>query len=81
VYGFSLLAGEAEGVSLEADRGRVGEQGRGARAIFPVAPGDRRELVVHRLGDRSSYSVDVVVEAVVTETWIDGEAEPTISVD
>jgi hypothetical protein len=75
VFGFSLLGGSPDGVTLAAS------DHLGARAIFPVAPGDRRLFVVHRLSDHSSYSVEQQVEAVISETWIDGEEEPTISVD
>lgn len=76
VTGFRLLGGSAEGVTLEA-----AGKGGGAYAIFPVHPGDRRLFVIDQLGDMSSYTVDMETFAVISETWLPGEAEPTITVD
>jgi hypothetical protein len=75
VFGFSLLGGSSEGVELH------GKPKQGAFAIFPVRPGDRRLFVIHRLSASSGYAVDEQVEVVISETWIDGEPDPTITVD
>lgn len=76
VYGFRLAAGSAEGVTLEADR-----RNADALATFPVRPGDRRLFVIERVGPRSGYTISVEAYAVISEVWMDGEDEPTITVD
>jgi hypothetical protein len=53
----------------------------GAYAIFPVKPGDRRLFVTTKLSDSSGYSVEEEVDAMISEVWTPGEAEPTITVD
>lgn len=77
----SVVAGNAEHVHLAIPRKREtwGEGSPIAISVFPVRSGDRRVLIVNG-SDTSRYgNGGPQTEAVITETWLEGE-EPSILV-
>jgi|HubBroStandDraft_6_1064221.scaffolds.fasta_scaffold190282_2 hypothetical protein len=70
-----LLGGAHEGVSF-----REAKAEEGVHVIFPMHPGDRREIAVATEVPVLGYTVEEEAKVVISELWLPGEADPTIAV-